>query len=73
MSNYTNKEIIDIYKSRKNLLNILAKRGFDVSGYDNFNINEIQAMKNNDQLDMLLTEKDVEDPKRFLLSIICLI
>ena len=68
MSNYTNKEIIQIYNSRKNLINILAKRGFDVSGYDNFNINEIQAMKNNDQLDMLLTEKDVENPTKIFIK-----
>ena len=54
----TSFTVSKIYKSRKNLLNILEKRGFDISDYNNFGINEIQAMYANKQLDMLLTEKN---------------
>ena len=51
MSN--NKKIIDIYKSRNNLLEILETRGFDVSDYSGFSLNEIHTLVNNEQLDML--------------------
>tara|TARA_B100000795_G_scaffold82696_1_gene59930 strand:+ start:1202 stop:1864 length:663 start_codon:yes stop_codon:yes gene_type:complete len=53
----TSFTVSKIYKSRKNLLDILEKRGFDVSDYINFGINEIQAMYLNKQLDMLLKDK----------------
>jgi len=55
----TSFTVSKIYKSRKNLLNILERRGFDISDYDNFGINEIQAMYANKQLDMLLIKKTV--------------
>ena len=50
----TNSHIISIYKSRKNLLEILEERGFDVTPYNNFSINEINIMLETNQLDMLL-------------------
>jgi hypothetical protein len=37
----TNNHIISIYKSRTNLLEILEERGFDITEYTNFTINEI--------------------------------
>jgi len=47
--------ISKIYRSRNILLNILKdKRGFDVSDYTDFSINEIMAMWKNKQMDMLL-------------------
>jgi len=54
MSTNSNSHIISIYKARKNLLEILKHRGFDVSPYDNFSINEIGIMLETNQLDMLL-------------------
>jgi DNA-directed RNA polymerase I, II, and III subunit RPABC1 len=51
MSN--NKKIIDIYKSRNNLLEILTMRGYDTSNYDGFSLNQIHTLVNNQQLDML--------------------
>lgn len=55
MSN--NKKIIDIYKSRNNLLEILEMRGFDISDYNGFSLNEIHTLVNNQQLDMILEGK----------------
>jgi DNA-directed RNA polymerase subunit H (RpoH/RPB5) len=60
----TSFTVSKIYKSRKHLLDILEKRGFDVSEYSNFGINEIQAMYLNKQLDMLLKKKDKKDNKQ---------
>tara|TARA_B100001175_G_scaffold317786_1_gene336427 strand:+ start:622 stop:1254 length:633 start_codon:yes stop_codon:yes gene_type:complete len=54
MSTNSNSHIISIYKARKNLLEILKHRGFDVTPYDNFSINEIGIMLETNQLDMLL-------------------
>ena len=54
--------ITQIYKSRMNILNILESiYGYDISDYSGFSINEIDAMIQNDQLDMLLTHKKSED------------
>jgi DNA-directed RNA polymerase subunit H len=50
----TNSHIISIYNARKNLLEILEERGFDVTPYSNFSINEIGIMLETNQLDMLL-------------------
>lgn len=46
--------LISIYKSRGTLLEQLEEKGYDVSEYLRFNINEIDAMLANDQLDMLI-------------------
>ena len=55
---HTSTTVSKIYKSRNILLNILEKRGFDVSEYKHFGINEIQLMFNNKQLDMLMEDKN---------------
>ena len=55
---HTSSTISKIFKSRKILLNILEKRGFIIEDYNNFGINEIQIMSLNNQLDMLLTNKN---------------
>ena len=44
-----------IHNSRFHLLEILKERGFDTENYDNFDINEISILSENNQLDMLLT------------------
>jgi DNA-directed RNA polymerase subunit H len=55
----TNSSIIisQIYQSRKIILELMDKQGFDVSGYSNFSVSEVNAMKQNNQLDMLLESK----------------
>ncbi len=57
-------KIVQIYKSRLNILSILESvYGYDISDYSGFTFNEVDAMYQNDQLDMLLTDKMVEDKK----------
>ena len=49
--------IVSIAKSRDNILNILEKRGYDVSKYEGAALSEVHAMYQNDQLDMLVEEE----------------
>jgi DNA-directed RNA polymerase subunit H (RpoH/RPB5) len=49
--------ISQIYQSRKTILELMDKQGFDVTGYSNFSVSEVNAMKQNNQLDMLLETK----------------
>jgi DNA-directed RNA polymerase subunit H len=53
--------INQIYNSRKIILELMEKQGYNVNDYSNFSINEVNSMKQNNQLDMLL-EKKVDDP-----------
>lgn len=54
MSGSTNS-INTIYKSRKNVLELLDAKGYNVDEHIDFSVNEIDAMLNNNQLDMLIT------------------
>jgi DNA-directed RNA polymerase subunit H len=56
-SNNTSVLISQIYKSRKIVLELMDKQGYNVSGYSNFSMSEVNAMKQNNQLDMLLESK----------------
>ena len=47
-----------IYTSRNILLEQLKKQGYNINDYENFSINEIHAMKENSQLDMLLSDNN---------------
>ena len=53
--------ISQIYNSRKIILELMEKQGYNVADYANFSINEVNSMKINNQLDMLLEKKE-EDP-----------
>ena len=59
-----------LYKARVNLLNILEQQDYDVSDYNEFSINELHIMYNNNkqsQLDMLLnsnTNGDNDENKK---------
>ena len=46
--------ILNIFKSRKNILDILFDQEYNISEYETFTINEIDAMYSNTQLDMLI-------------------
>ena len=46
--------ISSIYTSRKNILELMKKQGYNTLDYENFSINEINIMYQNNQLDMLL-------------------
>ena len=54
-------QISSIYNSRKIVLELMNKQGYNIDDYQNFSITEVNAMKNNNQLDMLL-EKRTEHP-----------
>lgn len=56
----TNK-IISIYKSRTTIIQLLDKQGYETKEYENFNINEIDAMIVTGQLDMIVSQKATDD------------
>ena len=47
-----------LYKSRQNILNILSNIGYDVSDYEHFKSHELHAMMKNNEMDMLLENKN---------------
>ena len=47
-----------IYKSRKNILDLMKRQGYNTDEYDNFSINEVNSMTQNKQLDILLENVD---------------
>lgn len=53
-------QISSIYTSRNVVLDLMKRQGYNVDDYDKFSINEVNTMKQNNQLDMLL-EKNEED------------
>ena len=56
--------ISHIYTSRKTILELLEKQGYNIDDYSNFSINEVKSMKQNNQLDMLLeTKEETEENK----------
>ena len=52
--------ITKIYNSRKNILDILNTRGFDISDYENFSFEEIHTMIQSQQLDFIVNHKKSE-------------
>lgn len=50
--------IINIYKSRKTLLEQLQTQGYQIEDYENFTMNEIDSMLSNSQLDMLVSNNE---------------
>jgi DNA-directed RNA polymerase subunit H (RpoH/RPB5) len=53
--------ISSLYKARKTILELMDKQGYNTDDYANFSINEVNSMKQNNQLDILL-EKRNDDP-----------
>jgi DNA-directed RNA polymerase subunit H (RpoH/RPB5) len=56
-SSNASKTIARLYNARKNLLDLLTAQGYDVEGYTNFGVNEVNAMYAHKQLDMLVETK----------------
>jgi DNA-directed RNA polymerase subunit H (RpoH/RPB5) len=50
--------ISHIFNSRKVILELMEKQGYNINDYANFSINEVNSMKQNNQLDMLLETKE---------------
>ena len=57
-SQNTSSLISQIYKSRSVLLELMEKQNYSVTEYKGFSVNEINTMKTNNQLDMIL-EKSI--------------
>ena len=63
----TNSSVLisEIYKSRKIILELMDNQGYDTTGYSKFSMNEVNSMKQNNQLDMLLeTKSDASESKK---------
>lgn len=59
MQNQNHSNLISsIYKARKTILELMDKQGYNVSDYNNFSVNEVNSMKQNNQMDMLLEKKE---------------
>jgi DNA-directed RNA polymerase subunit H (RpoH/RPB5) len=50
-----NHNIISVFKSRNNILDILQTRGYNIDSYTGFSVNEISSLVSNNLLDMLVT------------------
>ena len=53
--------ISSVFKARSTILALMDKQGYNIDDYSNFSINEVNSMKQNNQLDMLLEKKE-ENP-----------
>jgi len=53
-----NRKINAIYKSREMILEILEKRDYNINDYSGFSVNEIHALYSNQQLDLLVNNKN---------------
>ena len=53
----TSSLISSIYKSRQVILDLMKKQGYNISEYEGFSVNEVNTMKTNNQLDMMLEKK----------------
>ena len=50
--------ISSVYKSRKTILDLMTKQGYNVDEYSNFSVNEVNSMYQNKQLDMLFEKNE---------------
>jgi DNA-directed RNA polymerase subunit H (RpoH/RPB5) len=57
-SQNSNILISHIFNSRKIILELMGKQGYNINEYINFSVNEANSMKQNNQLDMLLETSD---------------
>lgn len=60
------RDVLLKYNARNNILQLLKTQGFDVSEYENFSINEVSALINNSQLDMILNKNSRKDTKAYV-------
>jgi DNA-directed RNA polymerase subunit H (RpoH/RPB5) len=59
-SQNTSSLISQVYKSRNVILDLMEKQGYNILDYNGFSVNEVNTMKLNNQLDMLLEKGDSE-------------
>jgi DNA-directed RNA polymerase subunit H (RpoH/RPB5) len=66
--NFSNSDLVSIYNSRQTLIDVMQDHNYDVSSYNNFNINEVEAMAKNNQLDMLMKSPHHSAYVKYMLS-----
>ena len=59
----TSNLISSIFKSRKTLVQLMEKQGYDISEYEHNSMTETNAKYSNNQLDMLFDSSKDEDVK----------
>lgn len=50
--------ISQVYKSRSVIIDLMKYQGYDTTDYEGFSVNEVNTMKTNNQLDMILEKKE---------------
>jgi DNA-directed RNA polymerase subunit H (RpoH/RPB5) len=56
----TSMQIIEIYNSRKTIIDLLEAQNYDVSQYKDFGINDVNTLVQTKQMDMLLKKATME-------------
>jgi len=65
MTSQNNSSLISqVYKSRTVILDLMEKQGYNTLDYNGFSVNEVNTMKLNNQLDMLLEKGNNEKNER---------
>lgn len=59
-SQNSSSNISSVYKSRKVVLELMQKQGYNTDEYENFSVNDVNSMFQNKQLDMLLEKKQTD-------------
>lgn len=60
-SQNTSSLISQIYKSRIVILDLMKKQNYYTQDYEGFSVNEVNTMKTNNQLDMILETKNITE------------
>ena len=60
-SQNTSSLISQIYKSRGVILELMKAQNYNITEYDGFSVNEINTMKTNNQLDLILSKNQYEE------------
>jgi DNA-directed RNA polymerase subunit H (RpoH/RPB5) len=66
----SSQHIISLYKSRQTIIHLLKRLDYNVEDYENFSINEVDAMNRNEQMDMLIYHKEQPNPKKVYIKYI---
>ena len=65
-SQNTSSLISAVYKSRTVILDLLKKQNYKIGDYEGFSINEVNTMKTNNQLDMMLIKEEQDINKNMI-------
>jgi len=60
----SSSNISSVFKSRKTVLDLMKKQGYNTEDYENFSINDVNSMFQNKQLDILLEKKETDSGEK---------